>query len=689
MLYERIEKKTKKAPLLISILLNLLAVIIIFLLFEPTMKSDDYDMCNLLYGGVNGQYESQLLYSSIIWGKMLVGLLHIFPSIAWYAVLQYILIICAMIWVDVILLKRNMNYGTWLFGLALFLTYEFMIRLTFSKTAGILMIAGYIVLLNAIEHKRKYVDFLGGVFFLFMGMIIRLSMNYFLMVSAIFFGAVVLSSIKLKEKKQVLKQMVTFGCVGIALLTMCWGITKYSLWYYGQDEKWEDYLELNSARASVVDYSIPDYETHEDDYKKLGISYNDYTMWFVNANRGDSERLTSEMYQKIASFAKKSEIKKKVSITDISRTFMNYITNNTVTYIWGIVLLVGLMAMSRWNVLVLGITLLDFVFCYGYMYSAGRIQHHIDAVLMLAMIYIVLYYLQFDRLLSGNTVKLRMTILCLTLVFFQRFSEELLSSSYYGNSYYDISEMQNEIYASNYQDAALLSNDKEHLYVVEALDTNTTYPCFSPVEVFEKNFYSNIYRPNMNHIKIYEDEVGKYGVDNIYKDMTNSDVIYYVTSDYTDNNKNVMLRYIQENYNPNAKIRLVKQLNKINIYQFYEEGYEDVSDKEIKSIDTSFDKAINSTIIDGKLVVTGYAYQDDTNSYQQKIYIKVTDMNNGDVLWNVATQLENKNMSLKGIYHGMYSEFKSEIELDENEMDSYWVDVYLENENGFFCLTTK
>lgn len=211
MLYERIEKKTKNAPLLISILLNLLAVIIIFLLFEPTMKSDDYDMCNLLYGGVNGQYESQLLYSSIIWGKMLVWLLHIFPSIAWYAVLQYILIICAMIWVDVILLKRNKNYGTWLFGLALFLTYEFMIRLTFSKTAGILMIAGYIVLLNAIEHKRKYVDFLGGVFFLFMGMIIRLSMNYFLMVSAIFFGAVVLSSVKLKDKKQVLKQMVTFG----------------------------------------------------------------------------------------------------------------------------------------------------------------------------------------------------------------------------------------------------------------------------------------------------------------------------------------------------------------------------------------------------------------------------------------------------------------------------------------------
>ena len=151
MLYERIEKKTKNAPLLISILLNLLAVIIIFLLFEPTMKSDDYDMCNLLYGGVNGQYESQLLYSSIIWGKMMVGLLHIFPSIAWYAILQYILIICAMIWVDVILLKRNKNYGTWLFGLALFLTYEFMIRLTFSKTAGILMIAGYIVLLNAIE----------------------------------------------------------------------------------------------------------------------------------------------------------------------------------------------------------------------------------------------------------------------------------------------------------------------------------------------------------------------------------------------------------------------------------------------------------------------------------------------------------------------------------------------------------
>ena len=38
----------------------------------------------------------------------------------------------------------------------------------------------------------------------------------------------------------------------------------------------------------------------------------------------------------------------------------------------------------------------------------------------------------------------------------------------------------------------------------------------------------------MNHIKVYEDEVRKYGVDNIYKDITNSDVIYYVTSNYSD-----------------------------------------------------------------------------------------------------------------------------------------------------------
>ena len=88
---------------------------------------------------------------------------------------------------------------------------------------------------------------------------------------------------------------------------MCWGISKYSLWHYGQDEKWEDYLELNSARASVVDYIIPDYETYESGYKDLGISYNGYTMWFVNANRGVSERLTQNLYKRIAGLIPKNE----------------------------------------------------------------------------------------------------------------------------------------------------------------------------------------------------------------------------------------------------------------------------------------------------------------------------------------------------------------------------------------------
>ena len=684
MLYERIEKKTKNAPLLISILLNLLAVIIIFLLFEPTMKSDDYDMCNLLYGGVNGQYESQLLYSSIIWGKMMVGLLHIFPSIAWYAILQYILIICAMIWVDVILLKRNKNYGTWLFGLALFLTYEFMIRLTFSKTAGILMIAGYIVLLNAIEHKRKYVDFLGGVFFLFMGMIIRLSMNYFLMVSVIFFGAVVLSSIKLKDKKQVLKQMVTFGCVGIALLTMCWGITKYSLWHYGQDEKWEDYLELNSARASVVDYIIPDYETYESGYKDLGISYNDYTMWFVNANRGDSERLTQNLYKRIAGLIPKNEASQNNFLISAIRNLFNYLESNTVTFVFGVVMLACFLIYCRWNFITLAVMMSDFIFCYVYMMKAGRTQHHIDAVLMLGVVFVVLYFADFSQCQKKTKVGLGLATILVGITFCNVFSSELLSNSYYGNALPMPSTIEEEHYKNNYRDNSLLSNDKEHLYVVEAADTNTTYPCFLPLQVIEKKFYSNIYRQNMNHIKIYEDELKKYNIDNLYAEITDSDVIYYVTSKYTDQNKNVMLEYIWENYNPNAKIQLVMQLDQLNIYQFYEEY--DLSGETTEVSDDTFDIQIDEKRIDNMINISGYAYQDDTNSYLEKVYIKLINENDETSRWYMATLSRNDDKKESDLYHGLYSQFESVIELPENETGTYSVEIYLENQNGLFLL---
>lgn len=685
-LSEKIWNKIKNTPLAISILINLIAVLIIFLLFEPTMKSDDYDMCNLLYGGVDGKYQSQLLYCSIIWGKILFALLNVFPNIAWYTVLQYILIIGALIFVDMILLEKQSNYTIPLFFLSLFLSYEFMIRFTFSKTAGILMVVGYVILFNALEQKGKIVRALWGCFFLFMGIIIRLSMNFFLMISVVFFGALIILCIKLKDKKLILKRMVLFGFVEIILLGMCWGITKYSIEAFGKDEQWKDYLSINSSRAAVVDYVIPDYLTYEEEYIELGISYNDYIMWFKNADRGDSEKLTQDMYEQIAGILKenKTQDEDKDIVTLTAKSLLKYLENNTVTYVFIIAVFAVLFVFSRWNIVVLGVMLSDFVFCYGYMLSAGRIQHHVDAVLMLGIVFVILYFADFNKIKRKEKIRLGFVAIIICIVFLDKFSSELLTNSYYGKTVPMSSSIQQVHYKNNYRDNSLMSNDKEHLYVVEAMDTNNTYPCFLPLEIIEKKFYSNIYRQNMNHIKIYQDALENYGIDNLYEEMTDSDVIYYVTSDYTDSNKDVTLKYIQENYNPNAKIRLVKKLNQLNIYQFYDEF--DLSNESAQTSDNSFQIDINEKLIDNTLKISGYAYQEDTNSYLEKVYVKVTNNNDESSSWHMAVLSENNSLKDADLYNGLYSEFECEIDIGENEPDMYSVDVYLENENGLFLL---
>lgn len=681
--YRQVGKRIKNTPIIVSVLLNLVAVTIVFLLFEPTMKSDDYDMCNLLYGGVNGQYQSQLLYCSIVWGKILVGLLKIFPSVAWYTVLQYFLIISAFISVDMIFFEKNEKFSGPLFILSIFLSYEFLIRFTFSKTSGILMVVGYMILLDVLEQRRQWGRLVLGCSFLFFGMIIRLSLNYFLMISLIFGGALVISCMKLKSGKTIVKQVVLFASVALVLAGTCWGITRYSIGVFQKDEDWKDYLVLNSARASVVDYEIPDYNLYEEDYQKLGVSYNDYAMWFVNANRGDSERLTEKLYKKIASLLQKDKSETRVELVEITRNLLNYMANNTVSYVFLIVALLMLITISKWNILVLGVMSVDFIFCYGYMYIAGRVQHHIDAVLMLGIVFIVLYYAQIDINSKKQKVTICMAALVVTMTFLSKFSEELSSNSYYGTSFLSLSQEQKEYYEKNHEDYSLMSEDKAHLYVTESMDTNNTYPCFLPLEVFEKNFYSNIYRPNMNHIRIYEDEVRKYGVDNIYKDITDSDVIYYATSDYTDNNKQVMLQYIRENYNANAMIHLAKKLDHSNIYQFYDDTYA-FPQEEAQHIDSTFDEKVNITLENGSLIVSGYAFQKNTDAYDQKIYVKLTNVYDGSDQWFMTTQCENMNERESKEYR--YSGFESIICLEENKIDLYDVSVYLENQNGLFIL---
>ena len=47
------------------IIINILVLLVSIILFEPTMKSDDYDLAMVAYGAIDGNYSSILMYCSV------------------------------------------------------------------------------------------------------------------------------------------------------------------------------------------------------------------------------------------------------------------------------------------------------------------------------------------------------------------------------------------------------------------------------------------------------------------------------------------------------------------------------------------------------------------------------------------------------------------------------------------------
>lgn len=143
-----------------AIEINICFLIFFLFVFEPTPKQDDYDQAMVLYGGFTGKYSPYSQYTNYIFSKSVQTLIQIFPKISWYYVIQYIIIFASLTAITFIFVKKG-TMKEWLipvFSFMSFCSYELYVRFTFTKVAGISIIAGFLILLYLIETQKKYLS---------------------------------------------------------------------------------------------------------------------------------------------------------------------------------------------------------------------------------------------------------------------------------------------------------------------------------------------------------------------------------------------------------------------------------------------------------------------------------------------------------------------------------------------------
>lgn len=564
-------KQIKVPSWLYYLLVNIIVFVILFLLFEPTAKSDDYDMTNLLYGGIDGEYSPFILYIHVFLGYLMKALLLVFPNVSWYYVLGFSGMILSFSVITYVLGKRGVWDGHRILVIIIlfFSGYEFYIRTTFTKTAGIMIVSGLIFLLYLIEEEKKFsLQYILAFFLIVLGIMIRNMV--LLMLLGVSVTCFVIFCIENLENREKLKRgVIKFVIISVLLYATSVLLNRTNNFLLNNNEEWAEYKSYNATRAVLFDNSWPDYYEFQEEYEKLSITENDYKMWAELANVTDPDIFTKELMEDIRNIHPIQNDKPIMdSILNASKSLLQYLANNIVFYIFlsSCVLLIyekGRQGGRKCAFI--------FSFClaiYYYLFYRGRIQHHVDAVLFIMATFLVLYYCNKEYCLEKKyRIYLPISLICLSALF--QFYEGISSSSYYGTSFGEISSQKKQ-YEENYERMLSLSKDKEHLYILGAWETNFSYPCFSIFQVIDKEFYSNIYRLNQYSMIVPREILENYGIqnDNPLAEITDSDKIYYCVSESRLFEIDIVEQYIVEHYNNNASAELMEEIDGLYIYRF-------------------------------------------------------------------------------------------------------------------------
>ncbi len=280
---KKVKKKGESNGLFLVFLLMLQAAIMAMILLFVRARyevSDDFVMELIVTGAFDGKPDPHMMFSSFLWGKMLIVFFQAFGRINWYLVWQIITVFMTLICISV-LLVRTRTWPAAVFLLAVLHLYfgqDLYLLLQFTKIAAAAIAAGGCLFIRNLFHEReKCLGLLGGLT-LIMGCLIR--HNALLVAGSYLFVYTVLEFIKLlalhgrdcvTEVRKILSGMFLLGALVLGLRAV--NNLSYSL-----SPGYREYMDYSYLRSAILDGQLPDYEECREEFEEAGISENTYIL---------------------------------------------------------------------------------------------------------------------------------------------------------------------------------------------------------------------------------------------------------------------------------------------------------------------------------------------------------------------------------------------------------------------------
>lgn len=297
--------------LLLSFLINAV-MLVLFLAFTRIMyeTNDDGAISRLI--SIFG--ETSIPYLNALLSGLLGGLQKAVPFCNVFVLYQLVagyLSFCAITYV--FLDKFNLKFSLPAsLAVVILFGYNHYALIQYTKTAYLLSIAGFLLLIHALYKKRSAgMCAAGGLLALF-GCFTRSDSFY---VAAAFTGVFLLALVVMwiagrkKNTRLTLtpllqtrkKQLISWVLFGAVVLASAFA----SAQVYSGREGFDEYNRFNQARTATLDYPIPNYSSNQEFYSQLGLDQNDlnmYRSWNI-----DTKVFTAEKLEKIAELQKEQQ----------------------------------------------------------------------------------------------------------------------------------------------------------------------------------------------------------------------------------------------------------------------------------------------------------------------------------------------------------------------------------------------
>lgn len=555
-----------------SIVLNAAFLLAYCFIFKPFFETNDDMGIMTIVCGLKGVNDHHLVYMSSIIGRLLKILYMQMPGIPWYPVFQYVILFISFTTITYVILRWTDGAALWLIiPFLIVFSYQGYIRLQYTKTAGICSSAGMLLIFFALNEMagndtgaEKASDrnrpgekggtglitgpvmWIAGVILAAIGSMIRF--DQFLCQLALFAGIGICYLLKKKGslKKRIIK---CFGSAAV-LLVLVAGLRIYDQSSYSSPE-WQAYMEFNEARTSVLDYGVPDYDTYEAEYKKLGLDRSIYKLmraWTY----ADTEKVTADTFIELAGLRPKKVVDRQFFV-DFAYRMSHGIIKVNAFWVCLAAALFWLFAgvKSARHIISILTELAVAAALYLYLFYQGRfLYNRVDTCIWLGV------FLTLAVLIQRPVYKTIGIIMCAAFI-----AAGFAASSWGDRLRFNMGKSRAEM-LQRQQFFEEMHDDDEHLYLVkpDEVSYSSAYGMLDriPFGIGDNQFALGGWTA---HTPVFMDVLKKYGVDNPFRDMIGNDKVYLV-----DNHIELTMKYVRKWYDKNAEAVEVKEIGPWHVY---------------------------------------------------------------------------------------------------------------------------